>query len=41
MDKLTKRTTKYMYLERINGRLDDSAKDMKSYVQLFFDVLAT
>ena len=41
MDKLTKRTTKYMYLERINGRLDDSSKDMKIYVQLFFDVLAT
>ena len=40
MDKLTKRITKYMYLERINGSLDDSARDMKIYVQLFFDFLA-
>ncbi len=40
IDKLTRRTAKYMYLERITGRLDDSTKDMRCYVQLFVDFLA-
>jgi hypothetical protein len=40
MDKLTKRT-KYRYLERITEQLDESAKGITPYVQLFFDFLVS
>jgi hypothetical protein len=41
VDKLKRRTVKYMYLERIIKQLDDDAKGIIRYVELFFDFLVS